>query len=142
MSKIVRDKGKVLCFEPTQYYRRLLEANIVANKLTNLEIYDFSLYDKKQQMGISIGFSSATLHEPKGTIINKHREAIDLRTLDVYIGELNIDRIDFIKIDVDGIEHLILKGASKVLKNKDIKSILVEINESCEGHALQVKPES
>ena len=127
MSKIIRDKGKVLCFEPTQYYRRLLEANIVANKLTNLEIYDFSLSDKKQQMGISIGFSSATLHDPKGTIINKHREAIELRTLDVYIGELNIDRIDFIKIDVDGHEPAFLNGARNTI-DKYSPIILLEIS--------------
>ena len=36
---------------------------------------------------------------------------------------------DYIKIDVDGIEHLILKGGKKTLKNKKIKSILVEVNE-------------
>lgn len=36
----------------------------------------------------------------------------------------------YIKIDVDGIEHLILKGMGKYLKNKKIKSILVEINEN------------
>lgn len=37
---------------------------------------------------------------------------------------------DYIKIDVDGIEHLILEGANKYLKNKKIKSISVEINEN------------
>ena len=35
-----------------------------------------------------------------------------------------------IKIDVDGIEHLILEGANKYLTNKKIKSIIVEINEN------------
>ena len=37
---------------------------------------------------------------------------------------------DYIKIDVDGIEHLILDGANEFLKNKKIKSISVEINEN------------
>ena len=34
------------------------------------------------------------------------------------------------KIDVDGIEHLILKGATEVLKNKNLKSISIELNEN------------
>lgn len=37
---------------------------------------------------------------------------------------------DYIKIDVDGIEHLILEGGSKYLKNNKLKSISVEINEN------------
>ena len=37
---------------------------------------------------------------------------------------------DYIKIDVDGIEHLILSGAENYLKDPNIKSISVEINEN------------
>ena len=37
---------------------------------------------------------------------------------------------DYIKIDVDGIEHLILKGGQKALKDDKLKSILVEVNEN------------
>ena len=37
---------------------------------------------------------------------------------------------DYIKIDVDGIEHLILQGAGKYLLNKKIKNIQIEINEN------------
>ena len=36
---------------------------------------------------------------------------------------------DYIKIDVDGIEHLILLGADKHLQNSKIKSLSIEINE-------------
>ena len=36
------------------------------------------------------------------------------------------------KIDVDGIEHLILEGGDKFLSNKKVKSLSVEINENFE----------
>ena len=36
----------------------------------------------------------------------------------------------YIKIDVDGIEHLILDGARDLLSNNKLKSVLVEINEN------------
>ena len=36
---------------------------------------------------------------------------------------------DYIKIDVDGIEHLILLGANKHLQNSKIKSLSIEIND-------------
>ena len=37
---------------------------------------------------------------------------------------------NYIKIDVDGIEHLILEGGIKTLNNGEIKSVLIEINDS------------
>lgn len=37
---------------------------------------------------------------------------------------------DYIKIDVDGIEHLILEGGDRYLKNVKIKSLSIEINEN------------
>ena len=40
---------------------------------------------------------------------------------------------DYIKIDVDGIEHLILRGGDKLFFSKKIKSVLIEINENFEN---------
>jgi len=37
---------------------------------------------------------------------------------------------NYIKIDVDGIEHLILSGFDKYLSNKKIESVLIEVNEN------------
>ena len=45
---------------------------------------------------------------------------------------------DHIKIDVDGIEHLILKGSLNFLKEKKIKSISVELNERFEEQFNEV----
>ena len=43
---------------------------------------------------------------------------------------LKISQPDYIKIDVDGIEHLILKGGEKVLLNT--RELLIEVNEKFE----------
>ena len=41
-----------------------------------------------------------------------------------------LDIPDYIKIDVDGIEHFILEGGDKFLKNEKIKSLSIELNEN------------
>ena len=41
-----------------------------------------------------------------------------------------------IKIDVDGIEHLILAGAKETLRNPICKTVLVEINDSFSEQAV------
>ena len=37
---------------------------------------------------------------------------------------------NYLKIDVDGIEHLILQGANKYLKHKNLKGISIELNKN------------
>ena len=51
-------------------------------------------------------------------------------TIDFLIDNKILKIPDYIKIDVDGIEHLILKGGKKYLNNKKIKSLSIEINEN------------
>ncbi len=63
-------------------------------------------------------FSSKMNYQIYGTNINY---LIDNKILDIP---------DYIKIDVDGIEHLILEGGNKYLNNKKIKSLSIEINEN------------
>jgi FkbM family methyltransferase len=127
MSKLVGIDGKVICFEPTMHYRDVLKKNIEINNLNNIEVFSFGLSNRKQEMEISIGASSATLHEPEETINNKKREIVYLRTLDECISDMNIDRIDFIKIDVDGHEPAFLEGAIKSIE-KYSPVILLEVN--------------
>ena len=47
--------------------------------------------------------------------------------MDDAVQRLDIPVPDYIKMDVDGIEHLILKGGSRVLR--EVAGILIEVNE-------------
>jgi FkbM family methyltransferase len=49
-------------------------------------------------------------------------------TINYLINQKILDIPDYIKIDVDGIEHEILEGANLYLKNLKIKSLLIELN--------------
>ena len=50
--------------------------------------------------------------------------------IDYLIENKILDIPDYIKIDVDGLEHIILKGAKKLLKNKKLRKISIELNEN------------
>ncbi len=53
------------------------------------------------------------------------RERITLRTLTDLAGEIGLERIDFLKIDVEGLEKEVLEGAGEILARVD--NIFVEI---------------
>ena len=49
-------------------------------------------------------------------------------SIDQAISHLNFTKPNYIKMDVDGIEHLILKGATDTLKSAE--SLLIEVNDN------------
>jgi hypothetical protein len=53
-------------------------------------------------------------------------EAISLKTLDGFCSEQGIEKIDFLKIDVEGHELFVLKGAAQMLQSKKIRFIQFE----------------
>ena len=58
-------------------------------------------------------------------------------SMDQVVSILQLPMPEFIKMDVDGIEHYILKGGNNILKN--IKGILIEINDDFEEQSQTSK---
>ena len=56
--------------------------------------------------------------------------SVQTQTLDNFCSNINIDNIDVLKIDTEGNELNVLKGAEKLLSEGKIKLIYVEISES------------
>lgn len=125
-AKLVGEEGSVYAFEPTSYYMNTLKKNVEANSYANIHLNQFGLSNEDAEMEISIGNSSATLHwveneTPKGT------EKITLKPLDEFVTSEKIDRLDFIKIDIDGHEPLFFQGAKETLSRFN-PTILLEVN--------------
>ena len=132
---------EVHAFEPSTSNLVLLSKNVSLNNLTNkININPYALNDKVNQFlpmneknfieggarnSFGINHDSSGKHFKTNTSYNIFGTSIN------YLIDNNILKIpNYIKLDVDGIEHLILEGANNILKNKDIKSICVEIDES------------
>lgn len=49
-------------------------------------------------------------------------------TLDAYAAQKQIDRVDVIKVDVEGAEILVFRGATKLLSGKEAPAIFFEVN--------------
>ena len=132
---------QIFCFEPSTSNLRTLSRNISINNLQNrININQFALRDKKniyQTMhethfieGHSMStFSYNTDFEGKN-LVPEQKYNIYGTSIDNLIEAKILKCPNYIKLDVDGIEHKILDGAKKTLMNNDLKSILVEVNEN------------
>lgn len=125
-------KGKIYAFEPQRLVFQILCGNMALNNFYNTHIYNFGLgsenntiefYEPNYYMGEDFGIFS--LVEDK--IIHKSQEkaVVDIYTLDYFVEHYKVPHIDFIKIDAEGMDLDVLKGAEQSLK-KFKPSILVE----------------
>ncbi len=117
-------KGEVHAFEPyKENFNRLIE-NIELNSVRNLQTYN---------LGLSDGEKGVSLYSPEekntGMVsVNLSKDGkTQLTTLDLFCEEMRIDKVSFIKIDVEGYEAKVLKGARKTLEFFKPK-LFVELN--------------
>jgi FkbM family methyltransferase len=128
---------KVYAFEPSVFNLELLARNIFLNNLVdNIVIIPIPLSDKLSESKMkftttSWGGALSTFGKDFGWDGKNINEVFEFRTIGLSIDEvvniLNIEKPDYIKMDVDGIEHFILQGGFEILKN--VKGILIEIND-------------
>ncbi|HOX84317.1 MAG TPA: FkbM family methyltransferase, partial [Chryseolinea sp.] len=126
--------GKVLAFEPMNFFYDLLNENIQFNQFKNIETYHCGLSNAAGQLPIYLGSEGEGEHEGLGTIFpsqvrSRFIQNIELKVLDDMMSELKITRLDFIKIDVEGAEMLVLKGSKEVIK-KFRPAVMIEINDA------------
>lgn len=138
-----------IAFEPSTSNLRVLSRNISLNKLQK-KIKIFSLPLTKNLTGFmplkerlfQEGGSMNVFGEDFNFEGKRSKSEMDYDLFGLNIKFLLDNKLldipDYIKIDVDGIEHLILAGAGKYLKNKKIKSISVEINENFKTQFINV----
>jgi len=128
-SKILSPKSRIYSFEPSiREFRRLLN-NIVENKSTNIIPINFALSNIN---GIQ-DFIISQYHTGLNSLSNNSEEtnSFQVKTpviqFDDFCQIMNIEKIDLIKIDVEGAELFVLMGMRKNLLDKKIKKIIVEI---------------
>ena len=135
------EKIDVISFEPSTSNLRILSRNISNNNLSKkIKINQLALINKKNEFlemqepefieGWAMNSFGKNLDFEGKNFVSKNKYKIYGTSMD-YLIENNILEIpNYIKIDVDGIEHLILKGGQSFLKDLKIKSISVELNEN------------
>jgi len=136
---------QVFAFEPSVFNLELLARNIHLNGLVNrITIVPMALTDGLQVSTFNMsstewGGALSTFGQEYGHDGAPMRPVFTFRTVGLSMVEamslLRIPQPDYIKMDVDGIEHLILHGGVPVLQR--IRGILVEINDKFEEQARE-----
>lgn len=152
-SSLVGNEGRVFAFEPTKGSFEKLTSNLLKNNCMNVILINKAVYSRNcevilQQFSNEGKLSSLnTLGHPRMIYdrnkvypIEKSVE-VEAITLDSFCQENHIDRIDYLKSDVEGAEFEVLKGSSKLLENKSIRYVQFEVSRvMLEGMNTTIKP--
>ncbi len=147
LSEAVGDGGQVFSFEPTQDMFEVLSHNVKRSGFSNVKCCNVALSDESGEAEIYIP------RRPDGTL--NHYEAclrpvngssdnvanrVQVLPVDQFCEDSGIERVDFIKCDVEGHEIAVLKGAEQLISSCH-PAILLEVNEPlCDGgHGSRVR---
>ncbi len=146
--------SKIFCFEPFPQSFKLLSSN--TSELNNVTVCNKALGNFNGKTVFHSNRSSPTnsifptteeskliwkndVHDTLSTI------EVEMETLDKFISENNINKIDILKLDVQGSEFLVLEGAREAIESGIIKIIFSEMitlptyqNQKSPGEFLEI----
>jgi FkbM family methyltransferase len=114
--------GRVLAFEPNPITRASLVKNLELNGLSAVSVYDVALGDRSAVLPLRVprvdtpeyanmGLASLVALDTPHDLVN-----VQIRTLDQIAAEAQLERVDVVKIDVQGYEYHVLCGMRHVLR--------------------------
>lgn len=121
LSKLVGTKGKVYAFEPVPFIFNKLDKNISVNGLQNVVHEQLAIGESEQEISFFVAdenYTNQGLSSKKAGVHSKLQKKITVNqvTIDNYLERMGVERLDFIKMDIQGAEFDLLKGAEKTFK--------------------------
>ena len=123
--------GKLVCIDPIKEDIDLINKTLKKNKASNFITLAIGLGDENKKMtaGVYLDSGMARFSDSKfsNDVIPHTQGTFEIKTMDTVCKELNITKVDFIKIDVEGYEYKVLKGAKELLTSSKPK-LLIELH--------------
>jgi FkbM family methyltransferase len=115
LSQLVGPKGRVIAFEPLPANFRVLQENVRLNSIENVTVERLAVSSQSGEFRLDVpSLESPLLAGPFQDEDDRGTTLVLATSLDDYVFQ-NETRVDFIKIDVEGAEDDVLRGAQRTL---------------------------
>jgi FkbM family methyltransferase len=132
IAKWVGPTGRVIAFEPDPYSFRLLQERAGKSGHSNVELHPLAVGDTPGKATLYCGASNradnrlhASPEEPRS-----EQHLVDVCTLDGFLAGNGAQKIDALKIDVQGSEEDVLRGAQATLGRGCLRWLWIEFSPS------------
>lgn len=125
-SKLVGNHGKVYAFEPLTHSLNTLKDNITLNNFKNITISDYALHSEKIDLPLRNRHEASCID----LICKDVPETLSVAhciSFDEFSKQLNIGKVDFVKMDIEGSELKALQGMENTLRTYK-PQLLIELH--------------
>jgi FkbM family methyltransferase len=131
--QMVGTSGSVFAFEPNPQTYSVVMANALLNRVANFYAYNCAVGDVPGIATFNInvqdeGMSSLVFRDPQATQVSVH-----VTTLDFLAQVARFGPVRMLKIDVEGFEENVIRGAKNLISGGTVESIVFEINNNFAG---------
>jgi FkbM family methyltransferase len=131
--------GKVYAFEPVPDSCERIRENVALNAVQNIDVQPVAIGERTGTVGMNVfpaaysGWNSLGQPVYAGSegapIATTASVEVPCTTLDEFCAAQEIARINFLKVDVEGYECEVFRGAARMLREQRIETICFEISQ-------------
>ncbi|KKT29432.1 MAG: Methyltransferase FkbM family [Candidatus Azambacteria bacterium GW2011_GWC2_45_7b] len=114
LSKLVGRAGAVYAFEPDEANFKMLKSN--TEHLKNVKTYQLAVSDRRGSVDFYLSGGRSGNHSTiAGVVLDQKKVTVEAVDLDSFFVDAKIQRVDFIKMDIEGGEPAALAGMKNVI---------------------------
>ncbi len=116
--KVLQGRGAVYAFEPVAENAAYFRQNLLNNHLTNVQLIESAVGQEVGELDIFISTESIATHSASSRYSRgSERVSVPMTSIDAFVTSRGIGHVDVIKIDVEGYDGYVLKGAMETIKS-------------------------
>jgi len=112
----IASEGRVIGFEPDPVNFDRCQSNVERNDLKNIQVYSLALGDHPGSVPMEVRTPSNRGGNRIAPGVTTAGKMVEVMRLDDFLSTHPLDRVDLIKMDVEGFEVRVLRGAEKTLR--------------------------
>jgi FkbM family methyltransferase len=136
---LLRPDVKIVAVEAAPWIFSYLKTNIENNGAKNVGLVNKALFDKDD---VEIEFFAPEVQFGKGSlapVFTQNGVKVQTVKVDSLVKQFDINKVDLIKIDVEGFEYFTFSGAEELLRRQDAPDIIFEFVDWAEANAPGIK---